>query len=284
MTTRSQTLSYQELRALRRNGQEAKIQIPDPTPQWVIVHNQCQESIAECKDQIALLATLRQQSSRVEFSDEKKQNLEVKICRVEKMVHDIFESTKKSIQEITILENDGTLSREEKIIRSNAIKTLSHQLAQQVKLFQDVEYYHSQELRLNDSEKNLYASKVSSSFNIMPDDRFISHMEQEVTQTQIQEEKEVTEREQEIIKLASSINHLYQLFTELNTMIVEQGTVLDRIDYHIEQASIKVEKGKKELIKAEESSRKGPGVNKCICILFFIFIILLIVLIWKESK
>jgi t-SNARE complex subunit (syntaxin) len=44
-----------------------------------------------------------------------------------------------------------------------------------------------------------------------------------------------SEREKEIIKVAQSINELAQLFKELNVLVLEQGTILDRIDYNIEQ-------------------------------------------------
>ena len=65
-----------------------------------------------------------------------------------------------------------------------------------------------------------------------------------------------SEREKEIIKVAQSINELAQLFKELNVLVLEQGTILDRIDYNIEQTVTKVKQGVTELEKADEYSKK----------------------------
>lgn len=43
------------------------------------------------------------------------------------------------------------------------------------------------------------------------------------------------------------MNELAELFRNLSTMVVEQGTVLDRIDYNVKEAKSNVDKGNKEL-------------------------------------
>jgi len=46
----------------------------------------------------------------------------------------------------------------------------------------------------------------------------------------------VNTRSKEIEQLTKSINDLAVLFKDLSVLVVEQGTVLDRIDYNIENA------------------------------------------------
>jgi hypothetical protein len=48
------------------------------------------------------------------------------------------------------------------------------------------------------------------------------------------------ERDAEIIKIAQSITELSVLFRELSVLVIEQGTVLDRIDYNVEHTLLKV--------------------------------------------
>jgi syntaxin 16 len=95
-------------------------------------------------------------------------------------------------------------------------------------------------------------------------------------------ERSASEREKEILKIAQSVNDLAQVFKELNVLIIEQGTILDRIDYNIEQSLIKVKEGVQELQKANEISKKSRSV-KCMAILLLIIIILSIILGVKHS-
>ena len=59
----------------------------------------------------------------------------------------------------------------------------------------------------------------------------------------------VEEREREISQTVQSISDLSEIFRDLRAMIVEQGTVLDRIDYNVEQSCVKTEDGLKQLHK-----------------------------------
>jgi t-SNARE complex subunit (syntaxin) len=59
------------------------------------------------------------------------------------------------------------------------------------------------------------------------------------------------ERNKEICKLVASINELSTLFKEMGMLILEQGTLLDRIDYNLEQTIEHVERAKEELVKAD---------------------------------
>ena len=55
----------------------------------------------------------------------------------------------------------------------------------------------------------------------------------------------VKEREGEITKIVESIHSLTDIFKDLAMLVVDQGTVLDRIDYNIEMTVQNVEKGER---------------------------------------
>ncbi|KAK2166631.1 hypothetical protein LSH36_37g10091 [Paralvinella palmiformis] len=64
--------------------------------------------------------------------------------------------------------------------------------------------------------------------------------------------------------------------------IYERGTLLDRIDYNIEATSVQVDKGLKQLQKAEKYQKKNRKML-IILVLFTIIIIMIIVLIFIKS-
>uniref|UniRef100_A0A3Q3W8B4 Syntaxin-16 n=1 Tax=Mola mola TaxID=94237 RepID=A0A3Q3W8B4_MOLML len=87
----------------------------------------------------------------------------------------------------------------------------------------------------------------------------------------------VEEREREIRQVVQSISDLNEIFRDLAGMVVEQGTVLDRIDFNVEEACVKTEDGLKQLQKAEQYQKKNRKML-VILILFVIVIVLIIIL------
>ena len=62
-------------------------------------------------------------------------------------------------------------------------------------------------------------------------------------------EEENTHKSAEIQNLAKSINDLAVLFKDLSVLVIEQGTILDRIDYNIAEAKEYTEKANVHLEK-----------------------------------
>ncbi|XP_049880145.1 syntaxin-16 [Pectinophora gossypiella] len=124
--------------------------------------------------------------------------------------------------------------------------------------------------------------------NYLEDDQAMEEaMHKQTTQKQLlllQEEntKMVAEREEEVNKIVRSIMDLNEIFKDLGQMVNEQGTVLDRIDYNIEQTQVQVHEGYKQLQKAERYQRKNRKMH-CIFILAIMIIVMIILLIIVKS-
>lgn len=58
----------------------------------------------------------------------------------------------------------------------------------------------------------------------------------------------IAQREQEINDIAKGIIELADIFRELQGMVIDQGTMLDRIDYNVERMAVDVKGAEKELI------------------------------------
>ena len=53
--------------------------------------------------------------------------------------------------------------------------------------------------------------------------------------------------DKDIDRVAENISNLYSLFKHMNEIIYDQGKIVDRIDYNVDQALIHVKKGTREV-------------------------------------
>jgi len=72
--------------------------------------------------------------------------------------------------------------------------------------------------------------------------------------------------------LVTSINELSSIFKDLQNVIHEQGTILDRIDYNIEIAMDNTKKAQKHIIEANNLQKQSCFKNSAIILLFIIFV------------
>ncbi|XP_056635723.1 syntaxin-16 [Diorhabda sublineata] len=91
------------------------------------------------------------------------------------------------------------------------------------------------------------------------------------------------EREQEVNSIVKSIVDLNEIFKDLSQMVVDQGTVLDRIDYNIEQTSIQVHEGFKQLQKADAYQRKNRKICAIVVLASSIIVLIFLLIIMKSQ-
>ena len=77
----------------------------------------------------------------------------------------------------------------------------------------------------------------------------------------------IAQREQEINDIAKGIIELADIFKDLQTMVIDQGTMLDRIDYNVERMATDVKGAEKELTVV--SYHFLPLRNRSCCCVFF---------------
>ena len=89
-------------------------------------------------------------------------------------------------------------------------------------------------------------------------------------------------RDEDLTNLLNSINELAQIFKDMQALVMEQGTILDRIDYNIDIASSNITSGKKSISKADKHLKNNCFRNVIIILIVIIFIEALL-LIFKIS-
>ena len=82
----------------------------------------------------------------------------------------------------------------------------------------------------------------------------------------------LVKRDNELDNLLSSVNDLAEIFKDMQNLVMEQGSILDRIDYNIDIAASNVSSGKKSIEKADKYHKNNCFRNVIIILIVCIFI------------
>ncbi|KAF9681525.1 hypothetical protein SADUNF_Sadunf05G0010700 [Salix dunnii] len=81
--------------------------------------------------------------------------------------------------------------------------------------------------------------------------------------------------------VVESVNELAQIMKDLSVLVIDQGTIVDRIDYNIQNVATTIEEGLKQLQKAERTQKRG-GMVMCATVLVIMCFIMLVLLVLKT--
>jgi len=175
------------------------------------------------------------------------------------------------------IENKHKISQREFIIMENISSCLAEQLQTLTSSFSKQQNHYTEKMQRKHAKSGV--KSVSTNNNLL--NEIVSHDESTLEQVQqtLQLNEEINDREQSINDVTKDIYELNRLFKEVCTMVVEQGSVLDRIDYNIELTADRVEQGHEELQKARTHQKKNKKLYIIICeAVFVIFLFLVFIL------
>ena len=93
----------------------------------------------------------------------------------------------------------------------------------------------------------------------------------------------IAQREQEINDIAKGIIELADIFRELQSMVIDQGTMLDRIDYNVERMATDVKGAEKELVVATNYQKRNTK-RKILLLLFLLVVGMFVLLLIKPKR
>lgn len=93
----------------------------------------------------------------------------------------------------------------------------------------------------------------------------------------LQNQREILQRDKDLQQVLSSIVELQDMFKEFSDMVIEQGTLIDRIETNIADAEYSVEKGV-EYIKSAETVQKYNKITLCLIFVVIAVIAIAVVL------
>ncbi|KAK7419993.1 t-SNARE affecting a late Golgi compartment protein 2 [Neonectria punicea] len=270
-------------------------------PRWADVSDEITELLANIASKGQSLEKLHQKHVLPGFNDDDTKRAEE--AQIEALTQEItkgFHACHRCIQQVEQMVREskhaGTISRAEETMAKNIQTSLATRVQDASASFRKKQSAYLKKLRgmgglvspgLGErSSTPQPGSYFDPSLQESDADRSFSQSTLQATQQQRMlhsNDDVIAQREHEIEDIAQGIIELADLFRDLQTMIIDQGTMLDRIDYNVERMNTDVKAAHKELVVASGYQRKSIK-RKIILLLFLLVAGLFILLMIKPKK
>ncbi|RZB41720.1 syntaxin-16 [Asbolus verrucosus] len=212
---------------------------------------------------------------------------------IENCTHEItrmFNETHRLVQIIKSHSTEGPVKEQRLTI--NVYHSLASALQELSTMFRSTQNSYLRQIQSREDRSKIYFDNqlededlYNRDVNDDIDNYFVNSKQMTQQQLLLLEEENTRfaqEREQEVNAIVKSIVDLNEIFKDLSQMVADQGTVLDRIDYNVEQTQIQVYEGFKQLQKADAYQRKNRKMC-AILVLAITTIVLFFILIVVKS-
>uniref|UniRef100_A0A8I5P358 Syntaxin-16 n=1 Tax=Papio anubis TaxID=9555 RepID=A0A8I5P358_PAPAN len=230
-------------------------------PKWVDGVDEIQYDVGRIKQKMKELASLHDKHlNRPTLDDSSEEEHAIEITTQE--ITQLFHRCQRAVQALP--SRARACSEQEGRLLGNVVASLAQALQELSTSFRHAQSGYLKRMK-NREERSQHFFDTSVPLVDDGDDHTLYHRGFTDDQLVLVEQNTlmVEEREREIRQIVQSISDLNEIFRDLGAMIVEQGTVLDRIDYNVEQSCIKTEDGLKQLHKAgneEETQNKRSSL------------------------
>jgi len=250
-------------------------------PEWIQIYETIKRDIVHIKEHSVCLHRLIEKRLQVSFDDDDAIAAQDKQIDVESdLITTVLARSTRNLAHICtvgITESGLELTSQERQSRENAMLALSVQVTSCAREFRAESKKHMNGIKkfadIPDSNSNDTYSSPSP---------YQDYQQQELER----DDSELIERSQlrhaAIVKIAQRVNELASMFRELNSLVIDQGGILDRIDYNIEQTVVKVQAGTKDVTRAQESFKFGCTF-KIIVFMAILIVIEVIIIVIKKS-
>jgi len=248
-------------------------------PVWVDTFDQLNSTITKIETNIKNLERKQKDRLRLRFeNDYSDQDREIEILT--QTITGLIRKCQTMLKKIATIGNEegANLPYQERAVRLNVMRAKATKVQQLSKQFRKIQKHFLEKL----------AGQKGTGSQFFTEDSGISldGVDRGLTDAQMQElarmDTTASQRQADIVKIAQSVNELAQIFNELNVLVVQQGTVLDRIDYNIEQTLGQLKGAHVELKKAEKYQKRSRS-TMCIIVLVVLIAFCSLILIFRNA-
>ncbi|WWD20460.1 hypothetical protein CI109_104936 [Kwoniella shandongensis] len=255
-------------------------------PKWVDVSDEVEEILSRVKLKVSTLDKLHAKHVLPGFTDRSAEEREI-----ERQTTDITRDFRRCTNLISSVQPGPRAPRVEVVTAKNVQRGLAQKVQELSGQFRKKQRVYMQKLQ-GHAIKNKDLMVASGAMTLKGSDVLDELQEDEqASKTQLQSQSlaqatvavdiDIQQRTNEITQIASSISELADLFRDLGNMIVEQGTVLDSVEYNVQQTARELT-GAVEELKVAQKYQANTGRRKCILFLVLLIVGLIIVLVYKP--
>uniref|UniRef100_A0A060T2E9 ARAD1A07810p n=1 Tax=Blastobotrys adeninivorans TaxID=409370 RepID=A0A060T2E9_BLAAD len=277
------TNGSEEQQGLMSGAEGIAIEMDTLPPAWLDMSQDVDDSLSEIQRLMNQLESLHRKNALPGFDDRTQDE-----HKIESLTYDITQrlhgcqDTMKRFEHMSA----NPQSAAEAKMAANMKISLATRIQEKSTGFRKMQSSYLKSLR-NDSYSTS-PSPYPGSYDPILEDEMDVTMSQHALQAQSQsqvpiEDESIRQREAEITKIAQSILELADIFKDLQTMVIDQGTLLDRIDYNIETMYTHVKQADKELVQATHYQKRTQKC-KIILLLCLLVVALFIILMVKPRR
>lgn len=281
---------------------DAVIEMDVLPPRWLDIQDEVSQTLADIAGKMKRLDQMHAKHVLPGFDDESVKAKEER--EIEGLTQDItkdFVTCQKSIRRIDRMvqeqqqQSGGVLSSADATMAKNLKMSLASRVGEVSTLFRKKQSTYLKKMRsLGGMSSPLDRSSTPLAQNPYTDPAMMeSESDRSAAQSTLLQtaqvrrrgmmDSQIDQREREIEKIAQGVIDLSNIFQEIQTMVIDQGTVLDRIDYNVERTAEHVKEADKEL-KVATGYQKRSTKRKIILLLVLIVVGMFILLLVKPRR
>ncbi|KAG0268631.1 hypothetical protein BGZ95_002390 [Linnemannia exigua] len=257
---------------------ETTIELMMLPPKWVDIVDDVDEELEKIKVNVQKLDAMHKKHLLPGFDDRIQEERDIE--RLTDEITQQFHASQRRIKRINA-DSRHSSSNQEQIMSRNVQMSLAQKVQDASTLFRQKQNTYMQRMRgVELRNKDIFSAvqPINSSISDDPEEGGFTGAQQAFAE---QSNATITQREQEINHISKSIFQLADIFKDLQTMVIDQGTLLDRIDFNVEQASVHLQDAVYELDEGEKYQKKARN-RKIILLLILLIAGLFIILIFKP--
>ncbi|KAJ2347173.1 Integral membrane protein SED5 [Coemansia sp. RSA 2671] len=252
---------------------EMVIELAHLPPRWVDLVEDVGEQMDDIARKIKRLEALHKKHLLPGFDDRSAEEREINMLTQE--ITGQFRSCGSLVRGVGLHQSHG----QEQVVGNNIQSSMALKLQAQSMAFRQSQSAYLQKMSLHkNANSDVFALDAEHERAVSR--RFDMTLTDEQLQAMESNEASIAEREGELAKIHESIVELAAVFGQMQEMVIDQGTILDRIDFNIENTVVNVAAAAEELVAADRH-HKGAVANKCIIVLAIVVIALVVILLVK---